>query len=178
MIMKVSTADVGDALVKHPDEMPNAALFGPEFAFYTNHTHLMGHLLACKPLIDRDAFRTRLGRLSDKPHVVLVENGGRTDCACFDHADLVAIHAAATGVIVHGAIRRSALFARFPRPVQAMTTNLLPYQTPQKSSVGQDEEVFPFIEGGFVISDSDGMVVLRSKAVLWRIGIPLDMAPA
>lgn len=156
-----TTADLCDAAA---DELQVCA---PLFKDYGGHSRCSGPIATIKCFEDN----SRVREVLDQPgegRVLVIDAGGSTRCAVL--GDMLAKKAVAngwSGVIVHGAIRDSAIIATLPLGVKAIAT------CPLKSvrhSEGQSGVQLRFGSitcrpGDWVYADEDG-VVFSARALV------------
>jgi regulator of RNase E activity RraA len=170
--MKLTTAQICDALVLHPAIQADVKIFTTDFPIFSSSEHLDGPLAIVEAGGDPKHRREQIARLIAAQHVVLIENFGRTDCACLEKIDLADISGRPKGIIVNGALRDSSLIANRTYSIRARAVNPMPFSAP--SSHGRNQpapEAFPFRGQAYVVGDGDSLVVLRSEMVLVRLGL-------
>jgi regulator of RNase E activity RraA len=175
--MNFSTAQICDALVSHPDARAEVKVFTTEFPILSAAHNLQGPLGVIVAGGDAVERQLEIGRLAEKGFIILIDNFGRVDCACFEQTDLAKCTKRPKGIIVNGALRSSSKLAQKPYVIRARTVNPMPFAAvPIGASEVPWHEPFPFRETGFVIGDGDGLIVLRSKETLTKLGLSEDPA--
>jgi regulator of RNase E activity RraA len=176
--MKWSTAQVCDALVQRPDLQEDVEIFTTELPIFSAGKRIQGKLAVVMAIGDAIVRRQTIADRLKEGCVVLIENHARLDCSCLDAADIEGVKAATQpqngdelGVIVHGALRNTPEFGKNGLSVRALSVNPLPFLSPSPAMLEHLElNAFPFRQGGFVVGDSDGLVVFRDRSVFEQLG--------
>jgi regulator of RNase E activity RraA len=177
--MKLSTAQVCDALVTRPDLQAAVEIFTTELPIFSAGKRIQGLLALVLAGGDKIARRKEIADRLREGCVVLIENHARLDCSCLDAADIEGFKAAPQpkngdelGVIVNGALRNTPEFAKNGLSVRALSVNPLPFLSPSPAMLEHLElNAFPFRQGGFILGDSDGLVVFRDRSVFAQLGL-------
>jgi regulator of RNase E activity RraA len=170
--MKLTTAQICDALVLHPAIQADVKIFTTDFPIFSSSEHLDGPLAIVEAGGDPKHRRKQIASAIDAKHVVLIENFGRTDCAGFERDDLADVSGKPKGIIVNGALRDSSLVANRTYSIRARAVNPMPFSAPSSHGRNQSApEAFPFRGHAYVVGDGDSLIVLRSEMVLVRLGL-------
>jgi regulator of RNase E activity RraA len=170
--MKLTTAQICDALVQHPAIQADLKIFTTDFPIFSNSDHLEGILEFVEAGGDPEYRRKQIASAIAAKHVVLIENFGRTDCAGFEKNDLADVSGRPEGIIVNGALRDSSWLATRTYSIRARAVNPMPFSAPSSGGRNQPApEAFPFRGQAYVVGDGDSLIVLRSEMVLVRLGL-------
>ncbi len=175
----LTTAVICDALLKRADVASDVAIFPTEFPIFTQNMRIEGRIRSIPAGGDDNSRREAIADALSGGFVVLIENEGRLDCSCFEDADLN-VHRArpvksrTPRIIVNGAVRSSSVIAKKDPAflsLRALSVHPMPFSPPTKEVAVSAAESFPFGQGGYVVGDGDGLIVLRDEGVLARLGL-------
>jgi regulator of RNase E activity RraA len=107
----------------------------------------------------------------DPDNIILIENFGRVDCACFENSDLQQKTDPPRGIIVNGALRDASILADKKISIRSRAVHPMPFVAPSESAAELESERFVFGGRGYVVGDGDGLIVLRSVDVFKRLGL-------
>lgn len=154
----VATADLYD---EHEEALDSC---DTQLRQYGGRTRFSGTIVTVRCEEDNALLKSVLGE-PGAGKVLVVDGGGSVHRALMgDMIGDIAVASGWEGVIIHGAVRDSALLARLDLGVKALGTN--PRKSTKHGTGARDVPVefggAVFTPGATVVSDEDGVVVLRT----------------
>jgi regulator of RNase E activity RraA len=177
--MAISTAQICDALVLNPAVLDHVKIFVSTFPIFSSAYRLEGKISVIEAGGDPSSRRAEIARLIDEHYIIVIDNYGRSDCACFEKSDLSDIKKVPLGVIVNGSLRNSSRFAEMGFSIRARSAHPMPYlQVTSDVDSQPAPKKFPYGTGAYVVGDGDSVIVMRSAQVLVDLGLGSMMRTA
>jgi regulator of RNase E activity RraA len=168
----ISTAKICDALASRPEYLKDVRIYPNEFPILSANDLLEGDL-AVVYADGRQGSKSYWIKYyaSISTNVVLIENFGRVDCACFENSDLPQKSNPPKGIIINGALRDASILAGKKISIRSKAVHPMPFAAQPESAEDLKGEPCAFGGRGYVVGDGDGLIVLRHIDLFKNLGL-------